>query len=229
MANVKTAFVSLALVLLSACNMVVSEKPWFAAASGPQLKDGLWANLDTPDCVVDPAKTLAQWPECAQPMMIRGNAYSGPPVGTDPAAAATRFDTSKWQPVAHVLADGTPQIDQIFVEAPAGAEDAPVAADRKAMYLYIAVKPIVRDAAGRIIETQRWPVLCGPMPKNSKDKNGKPNFTTNQPFAGLTVVEAVCTAKDPAALRSAAAQSEGLAQAAGFTIITSRWVGDAAK
>ena len=229
MTNAKAVFAALALVSLSACNMVVSEQPWFDAASGPQLKDGLWANLDTPDCVVDPAKMLAQWPECAQPMMIRGNAYSGPPVGTDPAAAAARFDTSKWQPVAHVLADGTPQIDQIFVEPPAGSDGAPAAADRKAMYLYIAVKPIVRDSAGLITETKRWPVLCGPMPKNPKDKNGKPNFTTDQPFAGLTVVEAVCIAKDPAALRSAAAQSEGVAQAAGFAIITSRWISDGAK
>ena len=228
MTNWKAALALSAMISLSACNMVVSEKPWFDAASGPQLKDGLWANLDSPDCVVDPAKTLAQWPECAQPMMIRGNAYSGPPVGTDPAAAAARFDTSKWQPVAHVLSDGTPQIDQIFVEPPAGSDGPPVA-DRKSMYLYIAVKPIARDSAGLITETRRWPVLCGPMPKNPKDKNGKANFITDQPFAGLTVAEAVCTAKNPAALRNAAAQSEGVAQAAGFAIVLSRWISDAAK
>lgn len=222
----KAAFALLAMTALSACNMVVSDKPWFDAASGPQLKDGLWANFDSPACQLETGTPLAKWPECAQPMMIRGNTYSGPPAGGDPAIAAARFDPSKWQAMAHLLVDGDPQVDQLFLEAPASGETAPGAAARKSMYLYLAVRPTARDADGRITETHRWPVLCGPLPRNTKSKDGKPIFVTDRPFAGLVVAEGACTAKDPAALRNAVMQSEGIAQAAGFAIITSRWISD---
>lgn len=226
MLNAKTAFAALALVSLSACNLVVSKEPWFDAASGPQLKDGLWANLDSPACAVDGTKPIKEWPECAQPMMIRGNTYSGPPAGGDPASAAARFDPSKWQPLSHVLVDGTPQVDQLYIEAPAASENAPAAALRGSMYIYLAVKPITRDADGRITETQRWPVMCGQIPRNKKTKDGKPVFVTDQPFPGLTVMEGGCIAKDPAALRNAAAQSESVAQSAGMPLIISRWMND---
>ena len=227
MANVKTAFASLALVLLSACNMVVSEKPWFAAASGPQLKDGLWANLDGPSCMVEIGTPLTKWPECASPMMIRGNTYSGPAAGNDPAGAAMRNDSSKWQTMEHVLIDGDPQVDQIFVDLSKTAPDDGLGESRpKSFYLYLAVKPVVTDSAGKITETLRWPVLCGPLPKNRTDKAGKRTFETDQPFAGLTLVKDRCTAADPAALQNAAVQSEGIARAAGFAIISSRWISD---
>jgi hypothetical protein len=230
MINVKSAFAVLAVVTLSACNMVVSDKPWFDAASGPQLKDGLWANLDSPGCAVDPAKTIAQWPECAQPMLIRGNTYSGPPAGSDPAMAAARFDPSKWQAISHFLVEGEPQVDQIFLDlSKASANDGIDRSKAKSFYLYVAVKPIARDADGRITATLRWPVMCGPLPKNTKSKDGKPIFVTDQPFAGLTLDDGRCTAQDPAALRGAAAQSEGVAQASGFAIITSRWISDEVK
>lgn len=226
MMKMKSAFAALAMVSLSACNMVVSEKPWFDAASGPQLKDGLWANLETPACLVEAAAPLADWPACAAPMMIRGNTYAGPPTGSEPEHVAARLDPVKWQPLAHVLVDGDPQIDQLFLESPASGETAPGVNQRKSLYLYVAVKPTARDADGRIIATQRWPVMCGPMPRNAKGKDGRPKFVTERPFAGLTVSEGACLAKDQAALRNAAAQSQGVAQAASFAVVTSRWVSD---
>lgn len=226
MLNVKAAFAAVALVSLSACNMVISDQPWFDAASGPQLKDGLWANFDSPGCQLEVGTPLTKWPECAQPMMIRGNTYSGPPAGGDPAQAAARFDPSKWQAMSHLLVEGDPQVDQLFLEVPASGETAPGATARKSMYIYLAVKPVARDAEGRITATLRWPVMCGPLPRNAKGKDGKPIFVTDRPFAGLTVAEGACTARDPGALRSAAAQSESVAQAAGFAIISSRWIND---
>ena len=222
----KAAFALLAMTALSACNMVVSDKPWFDAASGPQLKDGLWANLDSPSCKLEAGTQLAKWPECAKPMMIRGNTYLGPPASDDPAQQAARFNPAKWQPLPHVLVEGDPQVDQLFLQAPASGETAPDGNARKSMYLYLAVKPTARDPDGRITATLRWPVMCGPRARNTKGKDGQPIFVTDRPFTGLVVAEGACTARDPAALRNAAAQSEGVAQAAGFPTIVSRWISD---
>lgn len=230
MTKLKTAFALLAMTALSACNMVVSDTPWFDAASGPQLKDGLWANFDSPACKLETGTPLDKWPECAQPMMIRGNTYAGPPAGGDPAQAAARFDPAKWQALTHLLVAGDPLVDQIFVDlSKASSDDGIDRSKAKSFYLYLAVRPAATDSAGQITETLRWPILCGPLPKNRKGKDGKPIFETDQPFAGLTLVEGRCTAKDTAALRNAAAQSEGVAQAAGFAIISSRWISNGVK
>ncbi len=223
----KAAFALLAMTALSACNMVVSDTPWFDAASGPQLKDGLWANFDSAACKLDQGTPLTKWPECAQPMMIRGNTYSGPPAGDDPAGAAIRNDPAQWQSIGHVLVAGDPQIDQIFIDLTAASSaDGIDRSKAKSFYLYLVVKPVATDSGGQITETLRWPVMCGPLPKNTKGKDDKPNFVTDRPFAGLVVTEGACTAQDPAALRNAAVQSEGIAQAAGFAIISSRWISD---
>lgn len=110
----KALMIMAAALPLSACNMVVSDTPWFAEASGPQFKDGLWANLRSPDCAVDPAAAIDAWPACASPMLVEGNSYAGPPSGRDPATAAARNDPAKWERLPHVLVAGDPQIDQIL-------------------------------------------------------------------------------------------------------------------
>jgi hypothetical protein len=227
MIKLKAAFAALAMTALSACNMVVSDKPWFDAASGPQLKDGLWANFDSPACKLETGTPLTKWPECAAPMMIRGNAYAGPAAGSDPASAAVRFDPSKWQALEHRLVEGDPLVDQIFIDlSQASSDDGIDRSKAKSFYLYLAVKPVATDSAGLITETLRWPVMCGPIPINRKGQDGKTVFETDQPFAGLTLEGGRCTAADTAALRGAAARSEGLAKAAGFAIVSSRWISD---
>ncbi|MFM5949816.1 MAG: hypothetical protein ACKOPM_11410 [Novosphingobium sp.] len=212
---------------LSACNMVVSEKPWFDTPSGPQLKDGLWANLNRADCPLDPAAPIAEWPKCAEPMLIKGNVYSGPPTESDSPADAARLDPAKWQPLQHVLVDGVPQIDQILlsIQSRGGAEGADNTPP-KTLYLYIALNPLAQDAEGRITETRRWPILCGPMPAKPKKRNGVPNFTTDRPFKGIRIDGEACVAGDVAALRGAAVQSEVAAGEGGFTFVTSRWIRD---
>lgn len=227
------------LASLSACNMVVSDKPMFDAPSGPQLRDGLWANLNTPDCAVGADQPVAQWPECAKPMLVRGGDYSGPPSGSSELSDAQRLDPANWESIPHVLVDGDPQVDQIRLVAKPdqgdggdgqGAIAAPPAAGLrpdKDAYLFFAVRPVKRDADGRIVETQRWPVLCGPMPeKPGQGKDGMPVLVTNKPFKGLVVADGACTASSIAALMGAAKQSEALAKPTGFPIITSRWVRD---
>ncbi|HEX4846954.1 MAG TPA: hypothetical protein VFV30_02325 [Novosphingobium sp.] len=223
----KALLAAAALLPLSACNFVVSEQPWFTAASGPQLKDGLWANLDSPNCAFDPASPITDWPKCASPMMIRGSVYSGPPSGEAAEAPGALTDASKWQPIEHVLVEGDPQIDQIAIPLDM-TKQAPGAAGRemKPIHLYLAVRPTAKDAEGRITEAQRWPVLCGPMPKKPREKNGVPIFTSDRPYKGIRVKDEFCMAESAAALRAAAVSSEVAAKEGGFTIVTSRWIRD---
>lgn len=206
---------------LSACNMVVSEKPWFDAPSGAQLRDGLWANLQTANCKVEDTAPIADWPECATPMLVTGTSYSGPPNGPNGRTAPP----DKWQALPHVLVGGDPQIDQLLLE-PNGEVSDPNAFGGKPIYLYLALRPAARDGEGRIIAAERWPVLCGPAPKAPRQVNGKPVFTSEKPFKGIKAEGDACVATDVDSLRGAAAASEKVSLEAGFTKVYSRWVRD---
>lgn len=217
-----------AALLLSGCNMVMSEKPWFAAAdaANPSLKDGLWVNLKGADCKFDPAQAMQDWPECAQPMLVTGGQYSGPGPGSDdnPGQLA---DVAKWDKVDHLLVGGDPLIDQIDLKS--GSPDGDHA-DGKA-FLYLAARATRRDDQGRIVEMQRWPIACGPLPAALPKRKGMPkpeDFVTKKPFPGLTVKDAACTANDLSALRRAAALSEGVAVPNKTPPVVSRWVRDKA-
>jgi hypothetical protein len=59
---------------LSGCNLVVSEEPWFTEADAvpmPVLRDGLWRSDDA-GCRVDESKPAERWPDCAEPLFVRG-------------------------------------------------------------------------------------------------------------------------------------------------------------
>lgn len=221
MMKAKAFLAMLAVLPLGACNMVISEQPWFSEPSGPQLKDGLWANLQTPDCQLDAAAPIASWPACASPMLVTGTSYSGPPNGS----AAKDVEPGKWQAIPHILVNGDPQVDQLRLD-PNGADGQTGSWGDKPVHLYMALKPIAKDAEGRITATERWPVLCGPMPKKPREKNGVPNFTTDRPFKGIKLEGEACLAQSADALRGAAAASESAAQEGGFTKVLSRWVRD---
>lgn len=227
-AGKRMALAGLAALALSGCNMVVSERPWFNAPSGPQLKDGIWAIVDTADCVVDPAATLPDWPDCARPVLVRGGEYLGPASGDDELPPAQRLDPARWDKIAHVLADGTPQIDQIASKGPVLASGPPVDGvdEGKPFYIFTAVQPTATDDEGRITAMRRWPVLCGPKPARKTARPGRSRFVTDKPFKGLAIKGDGCTARDIAALRRAAAGSEAIAGGDGYSIITSRWVRD---
>ena len=224
----RTILVLVAGASLSGCNMVVSERPWFEAPSGPQLKDGIWAMLDTEDCAVDPAIALPDWPDCARPVLVRGGEYLGPASGDDELPPVQRLDPARWDKIVHVLADGTPQIDQIASKRPVSASGPPVDGVDvdKPFYIYTAVQPVATDGTGQITARRRWPVLCGPKPSRKAGMTGRSRFVTDKPFKGLKIDGDSCTAKDLAALRRAAAGSEAIAGGDGYSIIISRWVRD---
>ncbi len=69
-------------------------------------------------------------------------------------------------------------------------------------------------------------MLCGPMPKKPREKNGVPIFTSERPFIGIRVEDDACFAESAEALRAAAAASEAAAVEGGFTKVNSRWVRD---
>lgn len=217
-----------AALALSGCNMVVSERPWFAQPTGPQLKEGVWAILDSPDCAVDPAATLPDWPDCARPILVRGGEYLGPAADDDQLPPAERLDPARWDRIAHVLADGTPQVDQIAANAPVRPGGPPVDGVDvgKPFYIYTAVQPTATDPDGRITALRRWPVLCGPKPGRKAAAAGRSVHVTDRPFKGLRIKGEACLAKDVAALRRAAAGSESIAAGDGYSIIISRWVRD---
>ena len=146
---------------LGGCNMVVSERPWFAAADAlqPGLKDGLWVNLKDAKCRFDPAQAIQDWPDCAQPMLVQGGYYRGPGPGQDDPGQLP--DVEKWEQLGHVLAAGEPAIDQIDLSS----VDEPDAAKPTKGYLYLATRITARDAQDRVVEVVRWPVACGPLPK----------------------------------------------------------------
>lgn len=210
---------------LAACNMVVSEKPWFTEASGPQFKDGLWANLKGADCKLDPAAPVDAWPDCASPILIKGNSYSGPPTGMAASSKESRDDPAKWEPIAHVLVDGTPQIDQLlFVLKDGGGIRLKDGKTEQPIYIYLAVHAVAKDDQGQIIEAQRWPVLCGPMPEKPTGKNFASALNSDKPFKGIKVENDACVAESADALRGAAAASEALAVKPGASKVTSRWI-----
>lgn len=215
MRNGKIQCALLAASLLGGCNLVISEQPWFAAdAAAPRLKQGLWVNLDPNGCTFDSAKPVDDWPECAEPMIVRGDSY----VVRDENSE----NGNKWEELAHVVAAGTPLVDQIEWRR-----------KDKAAYLYMGLAATARDADGAITEVKRWLVQCGPLDPPGKDKQveaGPPRMVTSRPFAGLTLdASNNCTAASADALRGAAGLSEALASEDGNSPVMGHWVREGSR
>ncbi|HEY9217620.1 MAG TPA: hypothetical protein VIO94_06185, partial [Phenylobacterium sp.] len=171
---------ALAALLLSACNLVLSEQPLFTPAdedrSAP-LRDGLWVRVKA-DCPFDPK---AAPPECAQPGEVR----NGRPIDPDSPAEDV------------VIAGGPVRVVQIKVTNKEGKTGPAV------VYLYGALRPLRFDAQGRVVEAQNWIIQCGPPPPEPKPRNGKPpepgDFLTLTPSEGMRVdrESGACWASDP--------------------------------
>jgi hypothetical protein len=130
-----------AVALLGACNVAVSQKPMFAETQRSArllLEDGLWAHFDK-DCVVDTAKPRADWPKCADWIIVAANKAVG---GSDMKAD---------EPVQDIFfVDGTPPLIQANVRTNG----------KDAFFAFIVVKPTY-SPAHRIVAVDVWPVRCG--------------------------------------------------------------------
>ena len=210
------------LPLLTACNVVVSEEPWFAKADtvgAPALRDGLWVNVSD-DCKVDETKPTEQWPDCAGATYVRGNEWLSMQWEEVGRGRRARRSFAGWEAMPTLIAAGTPLILQVGGEsassAPRGDATDTNDADFEWHYWYQAFRPTQFDDAGRVTAFEMWPVKCGPEPTGPE-----PGSVTERPFPGLTIIEDNCLAKDVDALRRAAALSEDLG-----VWRTSRWVRD---
>ena len=196
-------FVLAAALMLGGCNMVYAEQPLFTAADAtgaPTLRPGLWSKRAA-DCVFDAAKPIAEWPECADPVLVT------------PARIGDPGKPDKQGP--YLLAGGDPRVMQM--ELTLDAEKPPI-------WIFIGLKPLKSDAQGRITEARTWMVQCGPPPPPPAATPAPPaNETPEQaeariqaeiaatmaagvtlePLPGLEVKEGMCIARERAPVRNA--------------------------
>jgi hypothetical protein len=209
------------LLLLGACNMVVTKDALFTRSSAPglPLREGIWREGSDSPCDVDEAKPLAQWPDCAKGVLVSKGQIGG--WDTDDKGVKT------WKTSDVVFADGKPAVTQVHLQDMdmKGVGDLPI---KPSFYLYLVIKPTKTDEAGRITAYTGWPIFCGaPPPDGAKGPDGtSPRMGTLAPLPGLTMDEAGnnCTTASPDALRAAGAASEKWAQAGTMTV--TRWVRD---
>jgi hypothetical protein len=207
------------LLLLGACNMVVTKDPLFTAADAhpPQLRQGVWQGLpaDKP-CHFDQTRAVARWPSCANAFLVTSDKLTS--VDEDSAGKPTRSS------MAFVLAGGSPAVLQVYNQKDSDASEA--AQDKG--YVYLGLKPTKTDPQGRVTAFTAWSTLCGPPPpggaKTSDGENARYGSLT--PLEGLTMdkEENNCTTTSQDALRAAAAASEAWAKP--DSMIGARWVRD---
>jgi len=214
---------------LAACNVVVSQKPWFTASPGdPRLSPGLWVALQNGACSFSPTAKLETWPDCAKPFFVRGTELLGAPEarqGEPPLDPAVFSDLGKWQGSTPVMVAGNPLVMQLRSDvmqngAPAG----------DGFYLYLAMQPQVRDGDGTIRAVRIWPVFCGPPPPppargetQSIEDIGN-SGVSRRPFPGLHKAKVGCEADSAAAIRRAAALSEDVAVANEMPPFSAKWL-----
>lgn len=195
----RIALVIAALALLGACNIVMTKTPLFTkadAAGAPRLRPGVWDENPAADCMVDESKPLTDWPGCANGfVVIDNNTFGG--YGDENGKRV-------WTTTSAILAAGDPPVFQLL------STSAAATATNPDIYIYAGVAPTKRDAEGRIMATQSWPVLCGkPPPAAAKTSGGDRRAGTLEPLPGMTMDADGnnCSTTSPAALRAAAKAS----------------------
>lgn len=212
----RIALIVACLAMLGGCNILMTKDPLFTKADetgATPLKPGVWAEAFKPDCQVDVAKPLAEWPSCANGFIVFSDgrvasyeSHDGKPV---------------WVETTMVTAAGDPMVAQIHLV------DHTEGAPPEAAYAYAGMRPTKLDDQGRAIEVTTWPVLCGPPPPaDAKKPNGDARYGTLAPAPGMTMDSDSndCTTTDPAAARAVAHASEAWTGAESFT--HDHWVRD---
>lgn len=187
---------------LAGCNMVITTTPIVqpADASGPQPRPGLW--IVENHCSLRERNPANSWPACARGFIVRPGDVVG--FSTDKA-------DSGWKAIPYVIVGDagreTPQVAQIDIHNPAPKQDEP--AD---VYVFVGLRPLAFDAAGRVTRFRSWQLDCGPLPDEAAQKAGAKSYVTAKPYPGLLMDDGGnnCTPRDAAGLVSAAAATEAL-------------------
>jgi hypothetical protein len=204
----------LAATTLGGCNLVMSPTPVFSAADAtgaPVLKSGLWASPDK-DCSVDESKPGADWPSCASGSVIKdGKAWA---VGHPDKASP------------YIIAGGDPSVMQAMADLSDMSGQGASVTQKGPIYLFIAMKPLARDGAGRVTKAEAWFVQCGPPPPKPKDGTPAASdpkaYGTRHPFPGLVMDNGECSPRDKAAVLNAAGPSRAWAD----PVMQMHWVRD---
>jgi len=209
-----------ALMLLCACNVVVTKTPLFTAADeagAPRMKPGVWLIGKDGDCQLDETKPIDAWPSCAGGAVAK----PGEMVGYD-----HKDGQGVWEHTPFVLAAGDPRVAQLQVDvttdvqasaeasggATASASVTPSGPQKTKPYAYAGAVATKTDAQGYIVALRYWPVMCGPPPPKN-DKGEDVAMGTLKPLPGMDMRpgDALCTTRSPAALRAAARASRAWA------------------
>jgi hypothetical protein len=208
------------LALLSACNVVETSTPLFAAADeagAARLRPGVWKIFQNGECTFDERQPIDQWPDCVGGAVVK----AGEMVGYD-----KKDSGGAWEHDPFILAAGAPRIAQIRMEETLGvgaSAEASGGATASASasgggvthsYGYAGVRAIKTDSEGFITAVTFWPVMCGPPPpKNPKGEDVA--MGTLKPLPGMIMKpgDATCTTTSQAALRAAARASEAWKEA----------------
>ncbi len=190
------------LLLLGACNMVVTKTPLFSKADTvgeAQLRPGVWRETPRDPCDFDETKPFIDWPGCANGFIVTDGQVGG--YNTDANGKKT------WSSSDLLVAGGEPRVIQVLLKdlGVKGLGDLPFGP----MYLYVAARPTKIDA--RIVAYTAWPILCGPPPPpDAKGPDGKAmRMGTLKPLPGLTMDkdDNNCTTSSQAVVRAAAKAS----------------------
>ena len=209
------------LLLLGACNMVVTKEPLFSKADGArdaQLRPGVWRQTDHDPCDFDESKPITDWPSCANSSVVKDGEVGG--YNTDADGKKT------WASTDLILAGGEPRVIQVLMKdlGVKGLGELPFGP----MYLYMAVHPTKTDGQGFIVAYDAWPILCGPPPPpDAKGPDGKAmRMGTLKPLPGLTMDkdDNNCTTSSQAVVRAAAKASQQWQESSSTT--ESHWIRD---
>jgi len=196
-------------LLLAGCNMVVTPAPLLTVADqagGAPLRPGVW-RVEKPDCDVDEAEPMADWPKCSMGLVWNGDGTAGY-YDRDPVPPVRKTQSTIFSP-------GTPGVLQ--AEVTIGGD---VTVSSKP-FAYVGIHPRKSDDQGRVVAFTLWPVLCG------KPTPGDEDSMTKALLPGLEAKpgDPVCTTASKDALRGAARASEPWAP----KIIAAHWVRDGEK
>jgi hypothetical protein len=208
------------LLVLSGCNLVTSEQPWFgtdASRDAPRLRNGLWVFLAEPaKCRVDFNQAAYDWDDCADPIVVRDNEWLELQWEQSVEGSGRRREFVGSKSIPALLAGGEPAVLQLFQ---AGNGEA------RSRYYYTGVRPTATDQAGGVTALSLWLVQCGPLNEQAMVDGGLESDTVStKPFPGLIVSGDGCIAESVGALRNAARKSEELPQRRGGASSQMRWV-----
>ncbi len=193
----RTMVLFFAALALGGCNVLTTQTPLFGPedAGAPDLRRGVW-RIEDPDCAFDPGASTASWPECAQWFYVDHGKFHMP----DDSAGVVDDDGAPY-----LVTGGVPRVWQLVTRNKAAGSTP----ERTVVY-YFGFEALTSAYDG-VDAFRFWTALCGPPPPKGQDADGdgQTDYTTTQPFAGVTLTgDGGCTTDNATALRGAVAGSE---------------------